>query len=157
MPKRVRLVIYGVFVNFSWGHFASQFTVFWTSLAFLPAQAANQPPAQSSPASQTSQPSLFPVFLRTKCFLGVRNGRFTREGWKWRLGRVSGGLCFTIQNASWLSETGLPCESGATSRVAGGRSRGKTRYFQRFSPIRVVFTLLWRVPFRGCENIRKYT
>ena len=97
VPKRVRLVIYGVFVNFSWGHFASQ------------------------------------------------------------LGRVSGGLYFTTQNASWLLETGVPCESGATRGGAGGRSRGKPLYFQRFSPIRVVFMLLWRVPFRGCENIRKYT
>ena len=128
VPKRVRLVIYGVFLNFPGAVLPRNLQcsgLLWHSCQ--PSQPTNQPsPAQPS---QTSQSSLFLVFLHTKCFLGVRNGRFTREGWKWRLRWVSGGLCFTIQNASWLSETGLPCESGATSRGAGGRSRGKTRYF----------------------------
>ena len=91
-----------------------------------------------------------------KVLLGGQKRTFYARGVEMANIPVSGGLCFTIQNASWLSETGLPCERGANNGVAGGRSRGKTRYFQRFSPIRVVFTLLWRVPFRGCENIRKY-
>ena len=112
VAKRVRLVIYGVFVNFSWGRFASQFTVFWASVAFLPAQPANQPaqPSPASLASQTSQSSLFmhkvvlggqkrtfyargvemaiktglwwPVFYHTKCFLALRNGPAVREGCK---------------------------------------------------------------------------
>ena len=51
-----------------------------------------------------------------------------------------------------FQKTGMPCESGALRDGAGGRSHGKTWYFQRFWQIRVVFTLLWRVPFRGCEE-----